>query len=268
MYLEFFGLKGFPFENDFNNQFFFQSKTHKEAYSRIEYVIENRKLCGVITGAYGCGKTYILKLLMKNLSKKGYVFSEVINPIVDDLGILKLIAYNFLNYKLPQTKADIMIALEKFLKDTSKDAKHCVVLIDEAQNINDEKVFEELRMLLNYTFNDKPLVSLILCGQTELREKITSNKQFIQRVYISYDIKPFDAKETENYISHRLSVVGGTIDIFEDSALEYIYSKTGGIPRRINSICDIALLTAFSKNVKNINTEILEEAYLSISGDE
>lgn len=268
MYLEFFGFSSFPFENNFNNQFFFQSKTHKEAYSRMEYIIENKKLCGIITGAYGCGKTYVLKMLVKNLSKKGYIFSEIINPSVDELGILKLIAYNFLNYKLPQTKADIIIALEKFLKDTSKDAKHSVVIIDEAQNINDEKVFEELRMLLNYTSNDKPLVSLILCGQSELNEKIVSNKQFMQRVYLSYDIKPLDKKETHDYISHRLAVVGGSISIFEDIALENIYSKSGGIPRRINSICDVSLLTAFSKNMKRVTGDIVEEAYLSISGEE
>lgn len=268
MYLDFFGFKVFPFENNFNNQFFFQSKTHKEAYSRMEYIVENRKFCGVISGPYGCGKTYILKMLIKNLSKKGYIFSEVINPNVDELGILKLIAYNFLNYKLPQTKADILIALEKFLKDTSRDAKHCVVLIDEAQNINDEKVFEELRMLLNYTSNDKPLLSLILCGQSELNEKISSNKQFMQRVYLSYEIKPLDEKETIEYISYRLSVAGCDFEIFDNEALDYIYSKTGGIPRRINSICDVSLLTAFSKNSKRVTYDIVEEAYLSIAGEE
>lgn len=267
MYLEFFKLKKLPFENTFNEQLFFESETHTEAYSRLEYVVENRKNCAVLVGAYGCGKTFILKMLIKNLSKKGYIFSEVVNPAVDDTGILKLISYNFLNYKLPQDKADILIALEKFLKDSFRDSKHCVVLIDEAQNIADEKVFEELRMLLNYSINDKPLLTLILSGQNELHEKILSNKQFMQRIYISYEIKPLSEKDTNLYIKHRLNIAGGNEKLFSDDAIANVYEKSGGIPRWINSICDVSLLTAFTKGISLIDRDIVEEAYLSIKGD-
>ena len=267
MYLEFFNLKKFPFENNFDEIFFFESETHTEAYSRLEYVIENRKSCATIFGAYGCGKTFVLKMLIRRLSKKGYIFSEVVNPAVDDTGILKMISYNFLSYKLPQTKADILILLEKFLKDSSRDSKHCVVLVDEAQNIPDEKVFEELRMLLNYSLNNRPLLTLILSGQNDLQEKMLSNKQFIQRVYLSYEIKPLSFEEVRDYIKHRLSLAGGKEGLFSEDAISAVYEKSGGIPRWINSISDMSLLTAFTKGISAIDRDIVEEAYLSIRGD-
>ncbi len=267
MYLEYFELKTYPFENDFSNSFFYQSQTHQEAYSRLEYVIENRKLCAVLSGAYGCGKTFVIKMLIKNLSKKNYIFSEVVNPSVDDTGILKLIAYNFINYKLPDNKADIMIALKKFMMDSAKDSKHCVVIVDEAQNIGDERVFEELRMLLNYTADSKPLATLILSGQSEIHEKMLSNKQFLQRVYLSYEIKPLSSDETYSYIAHRLKISGAKEDLFEPEAVSTVYKMSGGIPRWINSICDISLLTAFTRKIKKINSDVVEEAYQSMRGE-
>lgn len=268
MYLDFFDFKKPPFDNDFNDEFFFTSQTHEEAYSRLEYVIENRKMCGVLCGAYGCGKTFILKRLIKNLSVKNYIFSEVVNPAVDDIGILKLIAYNFLNYKVPQVKSDIIISLIGFLKDSAKDSKHCVVIIDEAQNIESEKVFEEIRMLLNYTDDSKPLLTVILAGQSDLHDRILSNKQLLQRVYLSYEIKPLSEKETFDYINYRLTVsMNRKSDIFSEKAISLIYQRSGGIPRWINSISDMSLLTAFTKNIKKIDQDIVEEAYLSMKGN-
>lgn len=268
MYLDFFKLKKPPFENNFSEEFFFDSETHSEGYSRLEYVVENRKTAGVLFGPYGCGKTFLLKMLVKKLSKKGYIFSEVVNPAVDDTGILKLVAYNFLNYKLPQNKADILISLERFLKDSFRDSKHCVVLIDEAQNISDEKVFEELRMLLNYSVQDRPLLTLILSGQNDLYHKISSNKQLMQRVYLFYEIKPLDEEQTRSYIRHRLKCAGGREDLFSEDAIRAIYERSGGIPRWINSISDLSLLSAFTKKTTSIDRHIVEEAYLSMRGEE
>ncbi|MEF3280367.1 MAG: AAA family ATPase [Elusimicrobiota bacterium] len=268
MYLDFFKLKKKPFENTNDGTFFFESDSHKEAYSRIKYVIEDRQSCAMLSGGYGTGKTFILKTIEKELSRKGYLFSFVANPSVDETGILKLIAHNYISYRIGETKADLLISLEKFFKDTHRDAKHCVVVIDEAQNINSDGVLEELRMLLNYQIENRNLLTLIISGQSELIEKISSNKQFMQRIFLSYEIKPLSKKETKEYVFHRMSVAGAEPQIFSEDCFESLYERSGGIPRWINNICSIALLTAFSKGMSVIDGDIIKESYESIRGSE
>lgn len=266
MYLSFFNLKKKPFENICDTAFFYESDSHKEAYSRMKYVIENNESCALLTGGYGTGKTLILKKLEMELFKKGYVFSFITNPVIDGVGLLKLITHNFVTYKTGDTKADILIALEKFIKDTKRDGKHCVIIIDESQNITNHDVFEELRMLLNYQMSDKNLITLILSGQSELIENISSNKQFMQRIFLSYDIKPLNLKETQEYVIHRFTLSGGDADVF-DNCFDILYERSGGIPRWINNICSMSLLTAFSNGTKKIDENIIEQAYRSIKGE-
>ena len=266
MYLEYFGFKKMPFENLCEREFFFESENHKEAYLRAAFIIESKKPLYLLSGPYGTGKTFVLKAIENDYSKKGYVFSYISNPAVDEVGILKLITYNFVSFKMPNNKSDILISLERFLKDTHRDGKHCVVIIDEAQNIENERVFEELRMLLNFEINSRLLLTMIIAGQTEVLNRISSNKQLFQRVFLSYELKPFNITETKDYVIHRLRVAGND-KVFEDECFELIYELSGGIARWINNICAVSLLVAFTKNLSTINPDIIREAYSSIKGE-
>jgi type II secretory pathway predicted ATPase ExeA len=266
MYLEHFGFKKMPFENLCEREFFFESENHREAYSRISFVIESKKTLAVLYGPYGTGKTFILKAIESDYSKKNYIFSYLSNPSLDETGILKMITYNFVNFRMPDSKTDILISLEKFLKDTHRDGKHCVVMIDEAQNIESEKVFEELRMLLNFEINSKPIITMIIAGQSELSNRISSNKQFLQRVFLSYELKPFNKEETREYVIHRLKVAGNE-KVFEEDCFDILYELSGGIARWINNISSMSLLCAFNKNLSKVNADIVREAYSSIKGE-
>jgi type II secretory pathway predicted ATPase ExeA len=259
MYQKHWNLKKLPFENTPDTEFFFESPQHEEAFSRLSYVVDEKKSCGVLTGAYGTGKTLILKSLERQFKKKGYIFSSVQNPRLDDLGLLKIILHNFTGYNVPKAKEDVLMGIERFLKDTFQDGKHVVVAIDEAQLINDESVFEELRLLLNFQTETRFLLTLLLCGQPELKGKLDSNKQFSQRITLSYHLKPLDFAETERYVAHRLEVAGLKENIFDAKAMELIYDRSGGIPRWINNIANMSMLAAFSKGEKTITEELVAE---------
>lgn len=253
-----------PFENTPDTDFFFESEKHTEGFSRLSYVVSEKKSCGVITGAFGTGKTLILNYIERQFKRKGYVFSTITNPRLDDLGLLKIILYNFTGYNIPKQKEDVIMGLHKFLRETSQDGKHAVAVIDEAHLIEDSNVFEELRLLLNFQTESKFLITLLLSGQTELKNKIDSNKQFNQRVVLNFDLEPLDFEETKNYILHRLKIAGIEENIFDDNAINLIYQRSGGIPRRINSISDMCLLTSFSKNTRQVNPDIVNEAVESV----
>ena len=176
-----------------------------------------------------------------------------------DLGLLKIILHNFTGYNVPKAKEDVLMGIERFLRDTMQDGKHVVIAIDEAQLINDESVFEELRLLMNFQTETRFLLTLILSGQPELKEKLDSNKQFSQRVTLSYHLKPLDFEETRKYVLHRLEVAGLTENIFEEKAMELLYERSGGIPRWINNIANMSMLAAFSKGEKIITEDLVIE---------
>ena len=151
------------------------------------------------------------------------------------------------------------MGIERFLRDTLQDGKHVVVAIDEAQLINDESVFEELRLLLNFQTETRFLLTLILSGQPELREKLDSNKQFSQRITLSYHLKPLNFDETVKYLAHRLEVAGLKENIFDEKAMEMIFERSGGIPRQINNLANMSMLAAFSKGEKVITEALVQE---------
>ncbi|MDT8286219.1 MAG: AAA family ATPase [Elusimicrobiales bacterium] len=259
MYLKHWNLRKPPFENTPDTDFFYESEKHREASSRLRYVVEERKACAVLTGVYGCGKTLVLRALEREYKKKGCVFSFVNNPRLDDLGLLRMILHNFTGYNVPRSKEDVLMGLEKFVRETYNDGKHVVIAVDESQLIDNEHVFEELRLLLNFQTETRFLVTLLLSGQPELKEKLDSNKQFSQRITLSYNLPALDREETAAYVEHRLGVAGGAEGIFLPEALDLVYERSGGIPRWINNIANMSLLAAFSKGASAVDAALVAE---------
>jgi len=151
--------------------------------------------------------------------------------------------------------------LNNVLLNNAREGKDSVIIIDEAHAIEDNQIFESLRLLLNFQLPDRFLLTLLLFGQLELREKIESNKQLEQRIAIKCHLTNLSLEDTVGYITHRLKVAGRDEPIFTKKAMESIYEHTGGIPRRINRLCDTCLLSGLVKNINQIDESIiLEEA--------
>ena len=139
-------------------------------------------------------------------------------------------------------------------------------MIDEAHVIEDRHVWEGLRLLLNLQLDDRFLMTLILLGQPELKEKVNANKQLSQRISIRCHVSSLSEEESKAYVVHRLKIAGREIPLFTPESLRFIYEKSGGIPRRINSICDLALLSGFGKSSKEIDLVTLQEVVRDIEG--
>ncbi|MBI4655366.1 MAG: AAA family ATPase [Elusimicrobia bacterium] len=264
MYQKHWDFKKLPFENTPDTDFFFQSERHAETLSRLAYIVGEKKSCGVLTGVYGTGKTLMLKALERDFKKKGFVFSLVVNPRLDDVGILKMILHDFTGYGVPKEKEDVLMALEKFIRETHQDGKHNVIMIDEAHSVDNSAVFEELRLLMNFQTETRFLLTLIISGQPELLEKISSNKQFGQRIVLNCELLPLDFKETKDYIAHRLKTAGCQEQVFTEEALDLIYQRSAGIPRWINNISNMSLLAGYSKDEKTVDADLVQEAIESI----
>ncbi len=247
MYEAFFKLKAKPFQLNPDPSFFFGSRGHKRAMAYLEYGLHQSEGFIVITGEIGAGKTTIVRNLLEQLDPDKVVAANLVSTQIDADNVLRMVAAAFSVPSRNLAKADLLLALETFLVSVAASGKRALLIVDEAQNLTPAAV-EELRMLSNFQLEDHALLQSFLVGQPEFRDILQSAEmqQLRQRVIASYHLGPLDSQETRAYIEHRLRHVGWQDDPRIDvSAYAGIYAYTGGIPRRINTLCDRLLLAAF-----------------------
>ena len=264
-YEEYWGLKEKPFENTSDPRFLYMSSQHEEALARLMYTVYQNKGISVLTGVFGCGKTVIAEKILETINYDAYEIAMIVNPQLSAIELLRDIIYN-LGYKetVIKEKDEVVHKLVEILNNNYRNGKRSVIIIDEAHLIQELQIFEELRVLLNYQTEHNFLVTLLLLGQPELKDKISNLKQFTQRVAIHCHLTPLTRGDVANYINHRLEVAGSTRRIFEDDSYDHIYSQTGGIPRRINQLCDMTLFTAYSEGIQSIGAPEIDKITKSL----
>ncbi len=247
MYEDFYGLTGKPFQLSPDPDFYFGSKGHKSAYSYLKYGVYQGEGFLVITGDIGTGKTTLVRTLLNELDTGEVVAAQIVSTQLDADDLLRAVATAFgVNAQL-NGKAQLIATIEAFLLTTFQKGKRALLIVDEAQNLG-ARSLEELRMLSNFQCGDHALLQSFLIGQPELRMlmRSPSMEQFRQRVIASFHLGPLDQADTRAYVEHRLGFVGWKDDPqFEADAFVEIHRATGGVPRKINSLCSRVLLAGY-----------------------
>ena len=260
LYLEYFGFNERPFTLLPDPDFLFWSRSHRRAFSVLEFGVITRAPITVVTGEVGSGKTTLIQKLLQTLDNDitlGLISNaqggrgELLQWVLNSLGI---------QADLNGAYVSMFQQLQDFVIEEYAAGRRVILLIDEAQNLSIEGL-EELRMLTNINSNKDELLHLILVGQTELREMIMRPelKQFAQRVTATYHIKALDRAAVSGYILHRLSHVGGTGAEFTSEAIDMVHEYSRGIPRLVNKICDFAMVYAATEERKTVDAAIVEE---------
>ena len=270
MYEDFYGLSSKPFQLNPDPAFYFGSKQHRRATAYLEYGLHQNEGFIVVTGEIGAGKTTIVRGLLDKLDSTKVVAAQLVSTQLDADDTLRMVAAAFGVSARHSGKSDLLLALEAFLVDVTRQGKRCLLVVDEAQNLTPRAV-EELRMLSNFQFETHALLQSFLIGQPEFRRIMQSQQmqQLRQRVIAACHIGPMSQEETQAYIEHRLKCAGYTRSarLFDSGAYEAIFEASGGIPRRINSVCDRLLLLGFLSgkkefvldDVQEVAKEIMEE---------
>lgn len=260
MYKTYWNLEEKPFENTPDPRFMYYSKQHLEAVTRLLYAVVERKGAAILIGEYGSGKTVISRIIANRLiqEENKYNVALIVNPPISSIQMLKEILYQLGDEteKVSQ-KIDVLHLLNEKLYKNMTENKHSVVIIDEAQAIHSKHVLEEIRLLLNFQSDDRFLLTLLLLGQPELKQKVSRIPQLEQRLSVRYYLKTLTQEETINYIQHRCQTAGRKEAIFTEAAYKLIYEFSKGIPREINNVCDISLMLGYSRKVPAIDEDII-----------
>lgn len=261
MYESFYGLSAKPFQLSPDPEFFYGSRGHRRAMAYLEYGLHQAEGFIVVTGEVGAGKTTLVRQLLRRLPVDKVLPVQVVTTQLDASDLVRVVAGGLgLDADAPD-KASLLLRIEHFLKQLHADGRRALLIVDEAQNLGANAI-EELRMLSNFQLDNKSLLQSFLIGQPELRDLMQRPEmsQLKQRIIAAYHLGPIDRAEVRHYIEHRLSRVGWKFDpAFAEDVFARIHEVTGGIPRRINTLADRLLLSAFLAEKHHISAVDVSE---------
>lgn len=261
MYETFYKLEAKPFQLNPDPKFFFGSSGHRRVLAYLRYGISQGEGFVVVTGEVGAGKTTLIRTLLQELSQdRKLVIGQLVTTQLDPDQLLSMVAGAFGVEHEGLSKAAIIRRLEAFLIRQAHSGKRVLLIVDEAQNIP-LKSLEEMRMLSNLQVGTRSLLQSVLLGQAEFRDLLRSqdSEQLRQRIIASHHLGPLNLEETQGYVEHRLSQVGWHDDpIFTEEAYAGIYDFTGGLPRRINTLCDRVLLYGYLEELHQIDGDVVK----------
>ncbi len=260
MYERFYELRERPFALSPDPDYLYPSRVHREALDYLRYGLESHAGFIVITGEIGSGKTTLLQTLLRGLDTQTTV-GRIVNTMLDPRELLETIMIDFGMDPAGRSKPLMLRDLAQYLVDQRLSGRLVLLVIDEAQNLS-QAALEELRMLSNLETEKSKLLQIVMVGQPNLRDKLAAPEleQLRQRITVSYHLTPLDADEAANYINHRLrrAALGAPLE-FSRGVTDLVYTRSRGVPRIINVICDAALVFGYAEDRRQIDLALMNE---------
>src|SRR6201995_4487861 len=261
IYNAYFGFAENPFNISPDPEFLYRSSQHEEALANLVYGVRSRRGFIVLTGEVGTGKTTMLECLRDYLDSQRVEFAFIFNSRLSPDQFFEMMAFDF---ELPcdrKSKTEVLFALNSLLIQQAERGRTCVLIVDEAHNLEWE-VLEEIRLLGNLENRNGKLLQIILAGQPELDRKLDAPnlRQLKQRILLRCNLQPFTLRDAVEYVESRLEKsVMPDQNLFSEELMAEVHVRSQGIPRLINALCDNLLLTAFALESKTCTVEMLDD---------
>jgi general secretion pathway protein A len=268
MYQAYWQLDSRPFEHAAGEQFYFPAESQSGALLKLRYVLEHRRSAAVLAGESGLGKSLLVQTLLAELGPAFGPRVHVVFPQMPTEQLLTYLAdqitgqYSSLTGTIDQS----IRRIERQLAASAAAGKHAVIAIDEAHLLAGAQTLEAIRLLMNFEHQGQPLATFLLSGQTNLVLAVRRLAALDERVAVTCILNRMSADETANYIRHRLAAAGARKTIFDDSAIEAVHELTSGVPRRINRLCDLALLVGYGEELKTLTATHIESIHQELIG--
>ncbi len=271
MYEEYWRLSGRPFENRFHGDFYYPAETHQAAILKLRYAIENRRAAALLCGPSGMGKSLVSEMLLRQLGDTFRPQHHLVFPALDSQQLLRYLVEQIdsSSGEWPRESSADLVRFENFLHGNLEAQRHAVLVVDEAHLLEQYGLLEPLRLLLNVAASQSPGESawtLVLTGQPTLLSHVERYHPLDERLAVKCMLNRLLPEETVSYIQHRIRAVGGNAQsLFEEDALDRIHQLSQGIPRRINRLCDLALMVGYAEERHVISPAVIESVHSDLA---
>lgn len=266
MYQAYWNLKGKPFDDTFSKDIFFMSQGHEEGLARLRFFSTSAGRVANLAGKPGAGKSFVAHLVKQTIEEMGMRVAMLSYSDPDPVELLQTLLWELGLDHSSHDRVDLWKSFEHFIKESVEVAKSSVILIlDSADLVSKKETFNELRTLLDFTHPDarghgkKPL-KLLLITERPIPPRSLKYGPLAARVDFRYSIPPVTPLETHAYVKHRLALSGGSPDTFCDEALDVVFKRTDGVPRKINFLCDLCLLLGATEKAQRIDAALVRHA--------
>ncbi|MBS0209499.1 MAG: AAA family ATPase [Planctomycetes bacterium] len=269
MYTSYWQLDRKPFESGADTTAYYPSQSHQASLLKLRYSIENRSGGALLAGPSGIGKTLLVRLLAERL---GEAFRPVVHVFYPAMSSAELLAYLAVQLgdrstaQASMTLDESVATIGRALEQNVAAGRHALVVVDEAQSLAGRQALETLRLLMNFNVAGQPALSLLLVGQPALLPMVDRVPELEERLSVKCLMRPFTVEETMSYVQHRLALAGAKHAIFSTGALETVHQLSEGLPRRINRLCDLALLIGYANEQKSIDAGLIEALAGELAG--
>ena len=282
MYTKYWELENKPFEIGCDPKFYYPSEAYQSVLLKLRYTIESRHGSALLRGAAGVGKSMLVTMLRQyqktsaelgpfiTLAMPQMEASEILCYLADNLdGRMKADQKNFsglLEWKLKQRCSGEQIpflhvaltTVESFLYRNAREKRHTVLVVEDAHQINDPGVYPLFKSLLGMQYKGRPVLSLLFVSAGPFFTEEPRRSFIDDCMETVAELAPLTDADTPAYVAARLNQAGAKREIFTPDAMEMIHYLTGGNPRKINRLCDLALLIGFAENLTELTGEIID----------
>lgn len=270
-YLDYFGLTERPFGLTPDPHFYFETETHREALSHLEFLLSQKEGFALIYGDVGLGKTTISRIFLSSLDRNVYNTALILNPIMNEVEFVKAVSKELGLNTDGLSRKEVFDEFERFLLEEHRNGRETVLAIDEAQLLSKD-LLEFIRVLSNIETEKEKILRIVLFAQPELVEKLKEPdmRYLAQRITVTYSLRPFTESEVARYIDYRLVKAGSRgVPHFRKSAVRMIYEASQGYPRLINILSDRSMLAAYGRSKESVDrrivADVLREENLSLT---
>lgn len=266
MYESHWELSARPFENRAAQEFYYPAQTHQAALLKLHYAIENRRAAAVLAGPGGMGKSLLIRILSTQLDETYRPLVHVVFPAMPSEQLVRFVVnqVDSSGSENSEVWSDIN-RFDSFLHQCIDRGTRPVIVIDEAHLLEENNLLQPLRLLLNVAADEaegESAWTLVLAGQPTLISHVERFHALDERLSVKCMLNRLSIEETEAYMQHRLRTAGSSVDaIFGADAIERIHIFSQGVPRKINRLCDLALMVGYAEDLTSISSETIDSVH-------
>jgi general secretion pathway protein A len=261
MYEAYWQLEAKPFEDSLDDRFYYPAETHQGALLKLRYAVENHRPAALLSGGAGLGKSLVVQTLLRQLDESFAPRVHVVFPQMPADQLLAYVAESLAGSQrqgpTPPIEQSVR-TMERVLAENGQRGRHAVVVIDEAHDLDDHRCWETIRLLLNFQYQSAAAMTVLLAGQPAVLPILDHMPELDERLAVKCLMRRLNLEETISYVQHRLQAAGAQRELFRTDALEAVHELALGVPRRINRLCDLALLIGFAEERDQLGHEQIE----------